>query len=65
MDLLGFIVDLVAKILQALGVEINYETFTTLMNLLNGLYEALPNWLKPIAQAILRPLLDALMSALG
>ncbi|WP_156029590.1 hypothetical protein [Archaeoglobus fulgidus] len=54
-----------AKILQALGVEINYETFTTLMNLLNGLYEALPNWLKPIAQAILRPLLDALMSALG
>jgi len=65
MEFIGFIVDLLAKMLQALGVEINYETFKTLLDLLNSLYNALPSWLKPVVQAILQPLVNALMSAIS
>ena len=65
MDFIGFIVDLLAKMLQVLGVEINYETFKTLLDLLNSLYNALPSWLKPVVQAILQPLVNALMSAIS
>jgi len=65
MEFIGFIVDLLAKMLQVLGVEINYETFKTLLDLLNSLYNALPSWLKPVVQAILQPLVNALMSAIS
>uniref|UniRef100_A0A7C3M8Z7 Uncharacterized protein n=1 Tax=Archaeoglobus fulgidus TaxID=2234 RepID=A0A7C3M8Z7_ARCFL len=65
MEFIGFIVDLLTKMLQALGVEINYETFKTLLDLLNSLYNALPSWLKPVVQAILQPLVNALMSAIS
>ncbi|WP_202319556.1 hypothetical protein [Archaeoglobus neptunius] len=59
------LVDVVANLLQALGVRVSYETFITLLNVINCIYSLLPSWLQPVVSAVLRPLVDALISAIA
>lgn len=63
--LIDWLMNLITGLLQAMGVQISYEDFNMILQLLNSIYNALPSWLQPIFQAIVKPLLDLLMSMAG